>query len=208
MGRQVPSHFIFDRRNGNFHVGLVFFARQIHLLHVQYRFACNKKVYSGFQGGLYAGLKVNFGGTALANIRSQIKRNHQNEKRRLRNRTYRGAARTAVKDARTALETKVDLQTSVMMALSMLDKAAKKGAIHPRNAARRKGRLMKRLAALGVQPQAAAAEPVQPVTETAAEKKPARAEKEPKAVKEAKPKTEKKKPAEKKTAVKKTAAKK
>ena len=90
----------------------------------------------------------------------------------------------------------------------MLDKAAKKGAIHPRNAARRKSRLMKRLAALGVQPQAAAAEPAQPVTETAAEKKSARAEKEPKPVKEAKPKAEKKKPAEKKTAVKKTAAKK
>ena len=144
----------------------------------------------------------------MANIRSQIKRNHQNEKRRLRNRTYRGAARTAVKDARTALESKVDLQTSVMFAISMLDKAAKKGAIHPRNAARRKGRLMKQLAALGVQPQAAVSEPVQPVIEKTVEKKPARAEKESKPVKETKPKAEKKKPAEKKTTVKKTAAKK
>ena len=94
----------------------------------------------------------------MANIKSQIKRNHQNEKRRLRNRIYRGAARTAVKDARTALESKTDTQTSVLFALSTLDKAAKKGAIHPRNAARRKGRLMKQLAALGAQPQAAAVE--------------------------------------------------
>ena len=84
----------------------------------------------------------------MANIKSQIKRNRQNEKRRLRNRTNRGAARTAVKDARTALEERTDTKTSVMLAISMLDKAANKGSIHPRNAARRKGRLMKKLAAL------------------------------------------------------------
>ncbi len=144
----------------------------------------------------------------MANIKSQIKRNRQNEKRRLRNRTYRGAARTAVKDARTALGSKVDLQTSVMFAISMLDKAAKKGAVHPRNAARRKGRLMKQLTALGIQPQAAVSEPVEPVPARAVEKKPVRAEKETKPPKEAKPKVEKKKTTEKKPAVKKTAAKK
>jgi small subunit ribosomal protein S20 len=148
------------------------------------------------------------GGTTLANIKSQIKRNRQNEKRRLRNRTYRGAARTAVKDARTALESKTDLQTFVMFAISMLDKAAKKGAVHPRNAARRKGRLMKQLAALGVQPQAAVMEPEEPVTEKAAGKKPAKAAKEAKPVKEAKPKAEKKTTTEKKPAARKTAAKK
>ncbi len=144
----------------------------------------------------------------MANIKSQIKRNRQNEKRRLRNRTYRGAARTAVKDARTALGSKVDLQTSVMFAISMLDKAAKKGAVHPRNAARRKGRLMKQLAALGSQPQAAVSKPVESVPEKTVEKKPAKAEKETKPPKEAKPKVEKKKTTEKKPAVKKTAAKK
>jgi small subunit ribosomal protein S20 len=138
----------------------------------------------------------------LANIKSQIKRNRQNEKRRLRNRTYRGAARTAVKDARTAIESKTDLQTSIMFAVSMLDKAAKKGAVHPRNAARRKGRLMKQLAALGPQPQAAVSEPAESVPEKAVSKKSARAEKESKPAKEAKPKVEKK-PAAKKAAVKK-----
>jgi small subunit ribosomal protein S20 len=146
----------------------------------------------------------------LANIKSQIKRNRQNEKRRLRNRTNRGAARTAVKDARTALESRTDLQTSVMFAISMLDKAANKGSIHPRNAARRKGRLMKQLSALGAQPQAAVTEPAMPVVNKTVEKKPAKpakVEKEAKPARESKPKTEKK-TTEKKPAAKKTAAKK
>ena len=146
----------------------------------------------------------------MANIKSQIKRNRQNEKRRLRNRTNRGAARTAVKNARTALESKTDLQTSVLFAISVLDKAANKGAIHPRNAARRKGRLMKQLNALGPQPQPAVVEPAKPVIEKAVEKKPAKpvkAEKEPKPAREAKPKAEKK-TTEKKPAAKKTTAKK
>lgn len=74
----------------------------------------------------------------MANIKSQIKRNRQNEKRRLRNRTFRGAARTAVKSARAEMT-----EAEVKGAVSALDKAAEKGAIHPRNAARRKSRLMK-----------------------------------------------------------------
>ena len=81
----------------------------------------------------------------MANIKSQIKRNRQNEKRRLRNRNFRGAARTAVKDAHTTLAEGSDPKPTVMAAISALDKAAQKGAIHPRNAARRKSRLMKQL---------------------------------------------------------------
>ena len=96
----------------------------------------------------------------MANIKSQIKRNRQNEKRRLRNRNYRGSARTAVKDARVSLESGKDTKADVMAAISALDTAAQKGAIHPRNAARRKGRLMKRLAVLGAQSKAEAAEPI------------------------------------------------
>ncbi len=84
----------------------------------------------------------------MANIASQIKRNRQNEKRRLRNREYRGAARTAVKDALAAMSREPDSSASVLAAISALDRAAQKGAIHHRNAARRKGRLLKRLAAL------------------------------------------------------------
>lgn len=144
----------------------------------------------------------------MANIKSQIKRNRQNEKRRLRNRDFRGAARTAIKDARASLESGQETQASVMAAISVLDKAAQKGAIHPRNAARRKGRLMKRLAALGMQTKTIAAEPAVPLVEKKeAEKKPAKTEKEVRPVKETKPKAETaKKPAARKTAEKKPAA--
>ena len=86
----------------------------------------------------------------MANIKSQIKRNKQNEKRRLRNRVYRGNSRTYVKRARLALEAGEleDARQATMEAVQSLDKAAEKGVIHKNNAARRKSRLMKRLAAL------------------------------------------------------------
>ena len=89
-----------------------------------------------------------FGGTKLANIKSAIKRNKQNEKRRQRNRVYRGQARTYVSRARVALNGQ-DLQAAeaaTLEAVAALDKAAQKGVIHKNNAARRKSRLMKRLA--------------------------------------------------------------
>ncbi|NJC96442.1 MAG: 30S ribosomal protein S20 [Anaerolineales bacterium] len=83
----------------------------------------------------------------MANIKSQIKRNQQNEKRRLRNRLVRGSARTAVNKARAAFEASApDTKEAVLKAISALDKAAEKGVIHKNNAARRKARLMKRLA--------------------------------------------------------------
>lgn len=83
----------------------------------------------------------------MANIKSQIKRNRQNEKRRLRNRTARGGARAAVNLARAAFEANSpETKETVLKAISELDKAAGKGVIHKNNAARRKGRLMKRLA--------------------------------------------------------------
>ena len=87
----------------------------------------------------------------MANIKSQIKRNKQNEKRRLRNRVYLGKARISIRGARAALDTGSSADESkaaVMAAVSALDKAAEKGVIHKNNAARRKSRLMKRLAAL------------------------------------------------------------
>ena len=83
----------------------------------------------------------------LANIKSQIKRNRQNENRRLRNRNIRGSARTAVNQARAAFdENAPETKESILKAISALDKAAEKGVIHKNNAARRKGRLMKKLA--------------------------------------------------------------
>jgi len=95
----------------------------------------------------------------LANIKSQIKRNRQNEKKRLRNRTVRGSARTAVSQARAALEAGTpETKEAVLKAISMLDKAAERGVIHANNAARRKGRLMKHLAAFNAKPQESAGE--------------------------------------------------
>ncbi len=86
----------------------------------------------------------------MANIKSQIKRNRQNEKRRVQNRIFRGRARTFVAKARTALEqgSGEETQATVLQAISELDRAAAKGIIHKNNAARRKSRLMKRLAGL------------------------------------------------------------
>jgi small subunit ribosomal protein S20 len=138
----------------------------------------------------------------LANIKSQIKRNRQNTKRRLRNRQFRGAARAAVNEARTAFDTSApNTKEAVMAAISSLERAAEKGVIHPNNASRRKGRLMKRLYALN-----APAE--KPRVEPQVEAEPATIEepkgKKPAAKKAAEPK---KTATAKKAAVKKTAAK-
>ena len=93
----------------------------------------------------------------MANIKSQIKRNRQNEKKRLRNRVFRGRARTMVQKARVSIQEEassskktdqVAVDQSVQKAISALDKAAQKGVIHKNNAARRKSRLMKQLAKL------------------------------------------------------------
>ena len=86
----------------------------------------------------------------MANIRSQIKRNRQNEKRRVRNRVYRGSSRTAVSKAIVSMEKdgKDVAEKATLAAIRSLDRAAQKGIIHKNNAARRKSRLMKRLAAL------------------------------------------------------------
>jgi small subunit ribosomal protein S20 len=86
----------------------------------------------------------------LANIKSQIKRNRQNEKRRIHNRVFVGRTRTFVKKAVSTIENG-DLEESrksTLEAISFLDRAAEKGVIHKNNAARRKSRLMKRLQAL------------------------------------------------------------
>lgn len=86
----------------------------------------------------------------MANIKSQIKRNKQNETRRLRNRYFLGNARKAISKAVVTLEQgeHAESRDAVLLAVRALDKAAEKGVIHKNNAARRKSRLMKRLAKL------------------------------------------------------------
>lgn len=86
----------------------------------------------------------------MANIKSQIKRNRQSEKRRVANRVVRGRTRTFVAKAKVAIETgnQESAVQAIQIAISSLDQAAQKGVIHRNNAARRKSRLMKRLAQL------------------------------------------------------------
>jgi small subunit ribosomal protein S20 len=83
----------------------------------------------------------------MANHKSAIKRIRQNEKRRLYNRIYRNRARTLVKRARASIESGSvnEAVEATRRAIRDLDMAASRGVIHPNNAARRKGRLMKQL---------------------------------------------------------------
>jgi small subunit ribosomal protein S20 len=86
----------------------------------------------------------------MANNKSQIKRIRQSEKRRIFNRHFRNRSRTLVKQARLALakQSPESAEEAVKRAVQDLDKNASRGVLHKRNAARRKSRLMKQLAAL------------------------------------------------------------
>jgi small subunit ribosomal protein S20 len=82
----------------------------------------------------------------VANIKSQKKRNITNAKRAERNKATKSELKTRV---RTASETIGDdsNEEAVRLAVKRLDMAAAKGVIHPNQAARRKSRLMKKVAA-------------------------------------------------------------
>jgi small subunit ribosomal protein S20 len=81
----------------------------------------------------------------MANIKSQKKRNRQNEKLRLRNKGVRTELKTRVKNAREAVAGgEEDAHELVRIAQKRLDKAGAKGVIHKNAAARRTSRLMKR----------------------------------------------------------------
>jgi small subunit ribosomal protein S20 len=85
----------------------------------------------------------------VANIRSQIKRNRQNERRRLRNKAVRSELRTRSKSAAAAAGSgSGDSAEALRLAVKRIDKAAAKGVIHKNQAANRKSRLMKKVAAL------------------------------------------------------------
>jgi small subunit ribosomal protein S20 len=81
----------------------------------------------------------------VANIKSQIKRNKQNERARLRNKAVRSEIKTRVKSAVTLADAGTPDVEATKLAIKRLDKAASKGIIHKNQAARRKSRLMKRI---------------------------------------------------------------
>ena len=100
----------------------------------------------------------------MANIKSQIKRNKQNEKARQRNQAVKSRLKTAVRKFREAADAgdkdvavaasrdamkALDKATELMRDASRkLDKAVSKGVIHENQAANRKSAIAKRLAAL------------------------------------------------------------
>ena len=81
----------------------------------------------------------------MANIKSQIKRNKQNEVRRERNKAVRSALKTSQKKVEMAVDAG-DAEAALERAREAsraLDKAASRGVVHKRTAARRKSRLAK-----------------------------------------------------------------
>ena len=83
----------------------------------------------------------------MANIKSQIKRNKQNEVDRDRNRAVKSEMRTRTKTAVKADGTENE-ETALRAAIKRIDKAAAKGVIHKNNAANKKSGLMRRINAL------------------------------------------------------------
>lgn len=82
----------------------------------------------------------------MANIKSQIKRNRQNEKRRLRNRQVRSEIHTRTKAAVAAAEAgSEDSVAKLRAAIRRIDTAVSKGVLHKNTAARKKSRLVKRI---------------------------------------------------------------
>lgn len=85
----------------------------------------------------------------MANIASQIKRNRQNERRRVRNKSVRAELRTRTKSALAAAEAEAENSVELLrLAVKRIDKAAARGVIHKNTAANHKARLMRRVAAL------------------------------------------------------------
>ncbi|MDQ3984905.1 MAG: 30S ribosomal protein S20 [Actinomycetota bacterium] len=83
----------------------------------------------------------------MANIKSQIKRNRQNEGRRRRNKSVRSTLKTRVKSFEEALSSgdRAAAEREYGEVARALDKAASKGIIHANTAANKKSRLARRL---------------------------------------------------------------
>ena len=82
----------------------------------------------------------------MANIKSQIKRNRQNEKARLRNKSVKSALKTAIRKYHTAVEAGDVAKAEELMrdASKKLDQAVSKGVIHANQAANRKSAIAKK----------------------------------------------------------------
>ncbi len=81
----------------------------------------------------------------MANIKSQIKRNRQNEKARQRNRMVRSELQTRTKKVLTAAQSGEETADALKAAIRRIDTAATKGVLHKNTAARKKSRLIKQV---------------------------------------------------------------
>jgi small subunit ribosomal protein S20 len=83
----------------------------------------------------------------MANHPSAEKRNRERIVRTARNRSVKGAVRTLIKKARAAVasgsSTPADIAAALAAAVKAVDRAASKGVVHPKMAARAKSRLAK-----------------------------------------------------------------
>ena len=84
----------------------------------------------------------------MANIKSQIKRNRQNEARRIRNKAVRSELKTREKAVLAAASAGEPTDELVRAAQKRLDMAASKGVIHKNEAALRKSRLSSKTSSL------------------------------------------------------------
>ncbi len=86
----------------------------------------------------------------MANIKSQIKRNKTNEKARERNRIVKSELKSLVRKTREAVAAgdKAAAESAFATASKKLDKAVSKGVIHKTQAANRKSKVAKQIAAL------------------------------------------------------------
>jgi small subunit ribosomal protein S20 len=84
----------------------------------------------------------------MANIKSQIKRIRTNEKARLRNKAVRSEVKTRTKAAEVAAASGEGLEEATRAAISRIDRAVAKGVMHRNAGARKKSRLLKRLATI------------------------------------------------------------
>ena len=86
----------------------------------------------------------------MANIKSQIKRNRQNEKARLRNKSVKSSLKTVIRKLNEASASgNTESATTLLRDASrQLDKAVSKGVIHKNQAANRKSAIAKKIASL------------------------------------------------------------
>ncbi|HJS71617.1 MAG TPA: 30S ribosomal protein S20 [Acidimicrobiia bacterium] len=77
----------------------------------------------------------------MANIKSQKKRNRQNETRRLRNKSIKSELKTSIRKVQVAAAAGEPTDELIKSAQKKIDTAAAKGVLHPNTAARKKSRL-------------------------------------------------------------------